>query len=556
MANDILEVSDLNISFTTDHQKVQAVKGLSFTIAKGETLAIVGESGSGKSVTSLALMGLLPAGISSIDSGKIIFDGQDITHAYQDKNNGLRGKKIAMIFQEPMSSLNPLISCGKQVQEMIMQHQDISSSSARKKVVELFTEVMIPNPEAAFDKYPHQMSGGQKQRVMIAMAISCNPLLLIADEPTTALDVTVQKEILELLENIQSKYKMSILFISHDLNIVKKIAQRILVMYKGEAVETGTVQDIFDQPQHNYTKALLACKPSAEKKWQWLPTITDVLENSFTAVPITAEMEQKRNNALYVQTPLIELRQVCLDYVATKNIFGKAKTYFSALKNIDLLIYPNETLGIVGESGCGKTSLGKTLVRLNTPTSGTITYQGKNIFRDWKVDYAKEVQMIFQDAYGALNPRITIGSAILEAMTIHNIGDESQRKDAVKDLLVEVGLLPEHYQRYPHEFSGGQRQRICIARALAMRAKVFVCDESVSALDVSVQAQVLNLLQSLKQKFDLTLIFISHDISVIRHLSDRIAVMNKGEIVELGSGSDIIFNPKEDYTKILVSAAH
>jgi peptide/nickel transport system ATP-binding protein len=555
MTDTLLIVDNLNISFITDEKVVHAVKNLSFTLKQGATLAIVGESGSGKSVTSLALLGLLPYGIGRIDSGKITFLGKDITHLSKLEYEQLRGNEIAMVFQEPMSSLNPLIKCGVQVSEAILKHNNFSKSEVKKRVLELFAEVKIPNPEESYYKFPHQMSGGQKQRVMIAMAISTDPKLLIADEPTTALDVTVQKEILELFSVIQEQRKMSILFISHDLNVVKNMADDILVMFQGDKMESGSVAQIFSNPQNEYTKALLKCKPDKVEKWRWLPTIKDILDGGFDEEVISEEQEISRNTLLQAEKPLFEIENVNLDYVATKNILGRPKTFFKALKNINLSIFKGETIGIVGESGCGKTSFGKVLVKLNKPTHGEVFYQGKNIFSDWDKSYAKEVQMIFQDAFGALNPRITIGSAIEEAMTVHKIGRESERKKAVQDLLQEVGLLAEHYERYPHEFSGGQRQRICIARGLAMQAKVFVCDESVSALDVSVQAQVLNLLQDLKEKFGLTLIFISHDISVIRHLSDRIAVMNLGSIVELEHSFEVIKNPKADYTKILLSAA-
>jgi peptide/nickel transport system ATP-binding protein len=551
----LLSVKNLSIHFKTDTAIVHAIKAIDFDILKGETLAIVGESGSGKSVTSLAIMGLLPKPPAIIESGTILFEGVDILKLSEKELNTIRGNKIAMVFQEPMTSLNPLMKCGLQVAESIILHKKISKQIAHQQVLDLFAEVQIPEPEKAFEKYPHEMSGGQKQRVMIAMALSCNPQLIIADEPTTALDVQVQKNILELLKTIQKNRGTSILFITHDLGLVKQLADKTIVLYKGEIVEQNITTAIFNNPQAAYTKALINCKPNTKQLIKVLPVVADFLNTQKTFEPqiVSKQDVEARQLILKNAENIIEIKNLNIEYAGSKNIFGKSKTVFKALHDITLEIKKGETLGLVGESGCGKTTLGKTIVRLNTPTSGTVTYLGKDIFKDWNNDYCKAVQIIFQDPYSSLNPRITIGDAIVEPIKVHHILPKDQQKNRVLELLQKVDLLPEHYDRYPHEFSGGQRQRICIARALASNPKLIVCDESVSALDVSVQAQVLNLLVALRDEFNLSLLFISHDLSVVKHLCDRIVVMQKGTIIENNSAFEIFENPKTDYTKMLLA---
>ena len=555
----ILQINDLSISFRVDGQEVAAVNSVTFAIHKSEILAIVGESGSGKSVCSLCIMGLLPKPPAIIKSGEIIFAGkQNLLKISAKEFAGLRGNDIAMIFQEPMTSLNPLMSCGKQVAEAFILHKNISWQEAKQKTIALFTEVKIPNPEAAFHKYPHEMSGGQKQRVMIAMALSCEPKLLIADEPTTALDVTVQKEIIELLKEIQQRRGTAIIFITHDLAIVKNIADSVIVMYKGQIVEQGSTKTIFENAQHNYTKALIECRPTITQRMKTLPTISDYLiadnENIFWANVETKEQFLERQQYIQQQPIILAINHAAVKYPTKKNIFGKALDFFTAMQHINLQVHQGETIGIVGESGCGKTTLGKAIVKLNKLSQGEIIYNGKNIFTQWDITYHQQVQIIFQDPYSSLNPRMTIGKAIQEPMEVHGIGIATERKKNVVALLQKVGLLPEHYDRYPHEFSGGQRQRVCIARALAMQPKVIICDESVSALDVSVQAQVLNLLSALRHEFGLTLLFISHDMNVIRHLSDRIIVMQNGEIVEEGDAYMLFSAPQNNYTKMLLAS--
>jgi peptide/nickel transport system ATP-binding protein len=549
----ILQVSQLSISFNTELGNSKAVSNISFSVDSGKTLAIVGESGSGKSVCSLAIMGLLPANKVNIESGEIFFcEKKNILTASSKELELLRGNDIAMIFQEPMSSLNPLMSCGKQVAEAIQLHQGISFDKAKQQVIALFAEVKIPDPVIAFDKHPHEMSGGQKQRVMIAMAICCEPKLLIADEPTTALDASVQNEIIDLLKDIQQRRGTAIIFITHDLALVKNIADDVLVLFKGQCMEYGTVQQVFNQPKNNYTKALIACRPNIAYRTKVLPTVQDFLYNS-AAIPFTKQIENEdqftvRKMALANSAIILEVQNACIRYVSKKNIFGKPTQYFDAVQEIDLQIHRGQTIGIVGESGCGKTTLGKAFVKLNKLSSGSILFNGKNIFTEWDNSYHRYVQIIFQDPMGSLHPRKTIGNAILEPMQVHGIHSAADRKTEVCKLLSKVGMLPEHFDRYPHEFSGGQRQRICIARALAMQPQVIICDESVSALDVSVQAQVLNLLSNLRDEFGLTLIFISHDMNVIRHLSDQIIVMQQGRIIEIGDAYSLFANPQSDYT--------
>jgi peptide/nickel transport system ATP-binding protein len=555
----ILEVNNLSISFSTENGMIDAVKNINFSIHASEILAIVGESGSGKSVCSLAIMGLLPKPASIIKNGDIVFcNQQNLLKLYEKQMALLRGNEIAMIFQEPMTSLNPLMTCGKQVAEAFILHKNISKAEAKIKTIALFTEVKIPNPAEAYHKYPHEMSGGQKQRVMIAMALSCEPKLLIADEPTTALDVSVQKEILELLQELQLRRGTAIIFITHDLAIVKNLATKVLVMLKGECVEYGNVAQIFSAPNHGYTQALLHCRPTILQRIKILPTVADYLQSNqplfFKKQIESFENFAQRQLQLASRETILEVQNASIKYVNKKNIFGKPISYFTAVENINLIIKKGETIGIVGESGCGKTTLGKAFVKLNTLSTGSILYKGKNIFTDWDNSYHQQVQIIFQDPYSSLNPRKTIGFAIEEPMHVHHILPKKDCKNRVHFLLQKVGLLPEHYDRYPHEFSGGQRQRICIARALAMKAHVIICDESVSALDVSVQAQVLNLLNNLRDEFELTILFISHDMNVIRHLSDRIIVMQKGKIIEEANAYTLFETPENQYTKDLIAA--
>jgi peptide/nickel transport system ATP-binding protein len=563
----MLNVKNLEIQFLNqeDRSWLSAVKEVNFTIEQGKVLAIVGESGSGKSVTSFSIMRLLDESNAKI-SGELEFNNIDLLNLTAEEIRDYRGNKISMIFQEPMTSLNPVFTCGYQVQEAIMLHQKSSKAEAKTKTIELFKEVQLPRPETIFNSYPHQLSGGQKQRVMIAMALSCNPELLIADEPTTALDVTVQKLIIQLLLKLKEERNMSMIFISHDLAVIREIADEVAVMYRGEIVEHGTANNIFHNPQHAYTKGLLACRPSPEILLKKLPVVADFLKaGEDTGLAHLLEINQyspaeikKRRTKLYSQQPLLEVKNLCTWYPLQQSFFGKAKDFVKAVDNISFSVFKGETLGLVGESGCGKTTLGRTILRLVEPTSGQIIFDNKDITsfsRSELTRTRKDIQIIFQDPYSSLNPRLTIGNAIMEPLEVHGIfANASQRKAHVLDLLHRVDLKPEHFNRYPHEFSGGQRQRIVIARALALQPKFIICDESVSALDVSVQAQVLNLLRELQEEFGLTYIFISHDLAVVKHISDRMIVMNKGKIEEEGFPEIIYNNPKALYTRKLIEA--
>ena len=573
----LLEVRNLVTEFTTEDETVRAVNGISFTLHKGETIGIVGESGSGKSVTSLSVMRLI-SNPGKIKSGEIIFHSQtkgrvDILKLTDAEMRELRGNELAMIFQEPMTSLNPVYTCGNQVMEAILLHQKVSKEEAHKRTIDLFKEVNLPRPETLFKTYPHQISGGQKQRVMIAMAMSCQPALLIADEPTTALDVTVQKTILDLMLDLQSNHNMGIMFITHDLGVIAELADKVIVMYKGKIVEQGNVLDIFSSPQHPYTKGLLACRPTLGRKLSALPTVKDFMHTdqtgqmTETAVSLTEVLEKlvipeeelkKRVQRLYDNEPILEVKNLCTYFPIKEGIFGKAKHFVHAVDDVSFTVYPGETLGLVGESGCGKTTLGRTILRLIEPTSGNIYFNGRDIslLTPFEMrELRKDIQIIFQDPYSSLNPRLTIGQAIMEPMRVHNVFEnDAQRKERVFTLLKRVNMNPEHFYRYPHEFSGGQRQRICIARALALNPKFIICDESVSALDVSVQAQVLNLLNELRDEFNFTYIFISHDLSVVKFMSDRMIVMNKGKIEQFGPSEEIYLNPQSDYTKKLINA--
>ncbi|MBL4710624.1 MAG: ABC transporter ATP-binding protein [Flavobacteriales bacterium] len=565
----LIEIKNLSISFGTGENKVRAVKNLNYSVPKGKTVGIVGESGSGKSLTSLSIMGLLhPA--AKIESGEIYFDHFGSTISLLDLSDEemrqYRGNEIAMIFQEPMTSLNPVIKCGEQVAEALRLHKKLSKKEAKLKTIEWFNEVQLPRPEQIYESYPHQISGGQKQRVMIAMAMCCEPQLLIADEPTTALDVTVQKTILELIKALQIKHNMSVIFITHDLGVVAEIADEVVVMKSGEKVESNKTSSLFENPQHPYTKGLLACRPPMDFRLKSLPTVEDFLSlnedqaiDRFLSQLKVSEKEQKDDlNKVLERPKLIEIKNLKTYFPIQKGLFRKTVGYVKAVDDVSFHVHEGETLGLVGESGCGKTTLGRSILRLIEPTSGSVKYKGtdiNSIGNNEMRSLRKDLQIIFQDPYSSLNPRMKIGNAILEPMQVHKIeSNNTIRKEKVIDLMETVGLNADQFNRYPHEFSGGQRQRVCIARTLALSPKFIICDESVSALDVSVQAQVLNLLNELKNKFSFTYIFISHDLSVAKYMSDRMIVMKDGQIEELGVAEDIYRNPQSDYTKTLIEA--
>lgn len=565
MANTQLNIKNLKISFLRDGEWNEAVHDVSFEVPRGKTLGIVGESGSGKSVSNLAVMRLLNEKQSRITADEISLDGKDILHISKDDMHDIRGKRISMIFQEPMTSLNPVFRCGFQVAEAILAHEKVTEEECRERVMSLFDKVMLPRPEAIYNSYPHELSGGQKQRVMIAMALACNPELLIADEPTTALDVTVQKEILKLLNLLQRSSGMSMIFISHDLGVVSEVSDYILVMHDGRVVEYGESQEILNNPKAPYTKGLLACRPPMDYRLKRLPVVKEFLDGTWSDnadfrqhLIVTREERKSAHRQLYSQQPILKVEHLRTWFPLRKGIFNRVYEYVKAVDDVSFEVYPGETLGLVGESGCGKTTLGRSILRLIEPSDGRIIFEGHDIMSlsgNGLREYRRQAQIVFQDPYSSLNPRIRIGDAIAEPMMVHGIEpDSAKRRDKVCELLAEVGLQPEHYQRYPHEFSGGQRQRVCIARALAVRPRLIICDESVSALDVSVQAQVLNLLNRLKHDFGFTYIFVSHDLGVVRFMSDRILVMYNGRPVELGDADEIFNNPKNDYTKKLINA--
>lgn len=561
----MLTVKNLHTYFYSDGDCTQAVKGVSFNLAIGETLGIVGESGSGKSVTALSILKLIDQPPGKIEKGEIIFhDGDKKTNLLDVPENQMhqyRGKHIAMIFQEPMTSLNPVMSCGDQVIEAILTHQDVSKAEAKNKVLALFDEVLLSDPERTYDKYPHEISGGQKQRVMIAMALSCNPDVLIADEPTTALDVTVQKSIIELLQGLKKKRRLSMIFISHDLGVIAQIADKVAVMYKGKIIEHGTCKEVLQNPKEPYTIGLLACRPPLDYKTKRLATVDDYLNKEvepFKEVRIQSGETKKRLDDLVSKAPVLKVNGLKSYYPKTKNFFGKTTEYFKAVEDVSFDIYPGETLGLVGESGCGKSTLGRTLVKLMKPFSGSVEYDSVDVLNCPKGQLKalrKKMQIIFQDPYSSLNPRMTIGQAIVEPMQVHKLfKTDTQRREKAISLLEKVALKPEHFSRYPHQFSGGQRQRICIARALAVEPQFIICDESVSALDVSVQAAVINLLKDLQLEFNLTYLFISHDLAVVQYISDRILVMHEGKIVDRGTSEEIFKTSKNLYTRKLIDA--
>ena len=549
----MLKIEDLTIEFGKGKSKNIAVEGVNISLNRGEALGIVGESGSGKSLTALATIGLLPSQAIKA-SGRMWFEDVAINELVENALRKYRGNRISMIFQEPMTSLNPVMKCGKQVVESILIHQNLTKADAKKLTIELFNKVNLPRPENIFNSFPHQLSGGQKQRIMIAMAIANNPQLLIADEPTTALDVTVQKEILLLLNNLRKEYGMGLIFISHDLGVIREVADRVAVMYKGRIVETGDADQIFSHPQHPYTKGLLACRPSSGQSKDRLPELEDFINNGTTkSESRTHKMPLKRD-----LTPILRVDNLSKKYISNRTLLGKPKQYVSAVQDVSFEVFRGETMGLVGESGCGKTTLSRAILRLIDPDSGTIYYNEKDLLELSSNQMKKErnqLNIVFQDPYSSLNPRITIGEAITEPMEVHGIlKNRNERKKRTMELLEKVGLEKQHFNRYPHEFSGGQRQRIVIARALSLNPKFIICDEAVSALDVSVQARVLNLLNDLKTEFGFTYIFISHDLNVVRYMSDRIMVMKDGEIVEFGETEEIYNHPKTDYTKSLIEA--
>ena len=554
----LLEIKNLSVEFATLESQVKAVKNVSFSIPKGKTIGLVGESGSGKSVSSLCVMGLL-SHPGKITSGEILFEGEDLLKKPEHEMRKIRGNRISMIFQEPMTSLNPVFTVGYQIVEALRLHQKMNKADAWKRATELLDEVGIPEPETRVKSYPHEMSGGQRQRVMIAMAIACKPDLLIADEPTTALDVTIQKQILELMAKLQKQYGMSVLFITHDLAVIGDIADEVVVMYKGDLVEKNTAQNIFLKPQHPYTKGLLACRPSLDKNYNRLATVSDFMSEDGKEKKFDIKvLGEKAPKPLSKEKSLLEIKNIKKYYPVKSSWLGTVKEWVRAVDDVSLNVYKGRTLGLVGESGCGKTTLGRTLLRLVEPTAGSIIYDGKDLTqldRNEMRAMRKKLQIIFQDPYASLNPRMSIGKAIIEPMQIHKIGSSrSEWNDRAASLMERVGLEPKLMSRYPHEFSGGQRQRICIARALAVEPEFIICDESVSALDVSIQAQILNLLMDLQEEFNLTYVFISHDLAVVKFISDELAVMNQGKIVELSSADEIYKNPKEAYTRKLLDS--
>ena len=574
----LLEYCNLSVEFGKSDQRINAVKNISFGLCSGETIGIVGESGSGKSVTALSAIRLLPDSIARISTGQILFSSKDNTkmdlvNLKEEEIRKIRGKEISMIFQEPMTSLNPVMTCGSQVAEILKLHEDIREDEIHKKVLNLFEQVKLPRVHEIVHAYPHQLSGGQKQRVMIAMAMACNPSVLIADEPTTALDVTVQKNIIHLMKELQELHKTGIIFITHDLGLVAEIADKIIVMYKGSIVEQGSVKEIFENPLHPYTKGLIACRPPLHTRLTRLPTVYDFMmanedgtlsakerkiQDLLKEVKVTEAERSLQLKQLFERKKILTVKELSCCFSTKKNWLGKPTAFVKAVDNVSFDVFEGETLGLVGESGCGKTTLGRAIVRLIEPTSGEVFFEDKELSKLKRTEMRemrKKMQIIFQDPYSSLNPRLTIGETILEPMKVHQLySNDASRKEKVMELLQKVNLSEHHFQRYPHEFSGGQRQRVCIARTLALSPKFIVCDEMVSALDVSVQAQVLNLLNDLKKEFLFTYIFISHDLSVVKFMSDRVMVMKKGVIQEIQEADSLYKNPQTEYTKQLIDS--
>lgn len=591
MVQPLLSIEGLQTYFHTDEGTTKAVDGVDLRVEAGKTLGLVGESGSGKSVTSLTVMGLLPELIAQIEGGKVSLLGRDLVRLGEKEMQTVRGKDVAMIFQEPGTSLNPVHRVGDQVMEAILTHEKVSKAEARKRTIALFEEVGIPEPERRIDTYPHEMSGGQKQRVMIAMALACNPKLLIADEPTTALDVTIQAQILDLIRKLRDERGMGVLFITHDLGVIAEIADDVAVMFRGKLVEMGDVETIFRGAKHPYTRGLLACRPRPDTTWRRLPTVADFMDVSDgpdgieiiekdVASDLDALATRGRGRLYHPEgvvagqgypkvegvehsfvseehDPLLSVQDLKVWFPIRKGVLRRVKGHVKAVDGISFDVYKGQTLGLVGESGCGKTTTGRAILKLLPKSAGKVIHQGIDVHSlhgDAERAWRKKVQIIFQDPYGSLNPRMTVAAAITEAMQIHNIGNDADRLRRAGKLLVEVGLKEEHLTRYPHEFSGGQRQRIGIARALAVEPELIICDESVSALDVSVQAQVLNLLKDLQEERGLTYIFVSHDLSVVKFMSDMMVVMNQGKVVEYGPSDAIYASPKEAYTQRLIDA--
>lgn len=552
----LLTVHHLCVSFPSEKGYTQVIHDLSFDLAKNEILGIVGESGSGKSVSSLAIMGLLNK--NARVEGELLFQDKNLLHLSENEFRKIRGSNIAMIFQEPMSSLNPSMKCGEQVVEMILQHQKTTKKEAYQKVINLFEEVRLPRPKAIFSSYPHEISGGQKQRVMIAMALANEPEILIADEPTTALDVSVQKDILKLIKRLQQKREMSVLFISHDLEVVAQLADRVMVMYQGKKVEEAATKELFNSPQETYTKALLSSRPKANERLKKLPTVSDFMNNRTDFEVISSEERKQKHTEIYAKKPLLKVKNLTKTYVI-KDSFWAKPTYFNAVDEVSFSLYEGETLGLVGESGCGKSTLSNLILGLDKASAGEVYYKGKDITKLTSAEFRKlrkDIQLIFQDPFASLNPRLSIGNAIMEPMLVHKIyTSKKEAKQKTLALLERVGLDEVHFNRYPHEFSGGQRQRVGIARSIALQPKFIICDESVSALDISVQAQVLNLLNELKEDFGFSYLFISHDLNVVRYMSDQLLVMKEGKIVERGEADEVFFSPKHAYTKNLIESS-
>ncbi len=558
----LVQIEGLTVDFHTDDGRIRAVEDLSFDIPRGSTIGLVGESGSGKSVTAMTVMRLIPTPPGEVSAGRILFDGQDLLQLPESQMRRVRGKRIGMIFQEPMTSLNPVFKIGEQVAEVLRQHEGLSRRAARDRSLELLTQVGLPRPKQLIDSYPHQLSGGQKQRVMIAQAMSCEPELLIADEPTTALDVTIQKQVLELMGELQAKYGMSLLFITHDLGVIAEVASEVVVMYRSHKVESGQTQALFENAQHPYTRGLIACRPALGANPRRLLTVSDFMAPDGSRLTVSEDRmvpQVKRSEAELKTAPaLIEVKDLQTFYPITGGWFGKVVDHVRAVDGVSLTIRRGQTFGLVGESGCGKTTLGRSLLRLVEPTSGQVLFDGQDVTAADETSLRalrKRMQIIFQDPYSALNPRMTVADILLEALKAHEpTASRAEHRDAASALLDKVGLPPSHLGRYPHEFSGGQRQRIGIARALAVQPEFIVCDESVSALDVSVQAQILNLLLDLQDELGLTYLFISHDLSVINFIADHVGVMCEGRLIEYGTAEQIYQDPQQDYTKKLLAA--